>query len=88
MLMAKKTPTVLAHRLRQLRDAASLSQQALATVAGLSISVVTQLEQGTKRDPRVSTVASLADALGVTVDELIRGHGGDGKDKPPKRRGK
>jgi transcriptional regulator with XRE-family HTH domain len=47
-----------------------MSQQALATAAGVSISVVTQLEQGTKTDPRISTVAALAQALGVGIDAL------------------
>ena len=62
----------LADRVKQLREAAGMSQQALAVSAGLSISVITQLEQGQKADPRISTVAALAQALGVTVDELLR----------------
>jgi transcriptional regulator with XRE-family HTH domain len=61
----------LARRVRQLREAADMSQQALAAAAGVSISVVTQLEQGTKADPRISTVAALARALGVGVDALV-----------------
>jgi transcriptional regulator with XRE-family HTH domain len=61
----------LGRRVKQLREAAGLSQQALAAAAGLSISVVTQLEQGAKADPRVSTAAALAAALGVTMDELL-----------------
>jgi transcriptional regulator with XRE-family HTH domain len=68
--MTKRFPP-LARRVRQLREAAGLSQQALATAAGLSISVVTHLEQGKKADPRISTVAALAGALGVTVDRLL-----------------
>lgn len=59
--------------MRQLRKAAALSQQALAVKAGLSISVVTQLEQGSKMDPRLSTATAIARALGVTVDELVAG---------------
>src|SRR5262249_55947318 len=70
MLMSKRF-LPLARRVRQLREAAGLSQQSLAVAAGLSISVVTQLEQGKKADQRISTVAALAEALGVTVDELL-----------------
>jgi transcriptional regulator with XRE-family HTH domain len=73
MLMTeKRLPTTFARRVKQMREARGLSQQALAVAAGLSISVVTQLEQGFKADPRLSTAAALAEALGVTVDELLR----------------
>jgi transcriptional regulator with XRE-family HTH domain len=62
---------MLAQRVRQLREAKGLSQQALAVAAGLSISVVTQIEQGHREDPRVSTVVAIARALGVSVDALV-----------------
>jgi DNA-binding XRE family transcriptional regulator len=63
----------LAGRVKQLREVAGLSKPALATAAGLSISVVIQIERGTTAHPRVSTVAALARALGVTVDALSSG---------------
>lgn len=61
----------LAGRLKALRAEAKLSQQALAVRAGLSLSVVSQIEQGRKEDPRVSTARALADALGASLDDLI-----------------
>jgi transcriptional regulator with XRE-family HTH domain len=64
---------------KRLRAAAGLSQQALATVAGLSVSIVSQLEQGTSQDPRLSTLAALAKALSVTLDELAR----EGEEEAP-----
>jgi transcriptional regulator with XRE-family HTH domain len=67
--MRKKGKT-LAAQLRELRKAAGLSQQELATKAGLSMSLVAQLEQGFKDDPRLSTMWALASTLGVTLDEL------------------
>jgi transcriptional regulator with XRE-family HTH domain len=60
----------IGERVRELRVAAGLSQQALSNAAGLSTSVVSQLEQGTNQDPRLSTLLALADAMGVTLDEL------------------
>jgi transcriptional regulator with XRE-family HTH domain len=84
---------MLAQRIRELRDAAGLSQQALAMAAGLSISVVTQLEQGQREDPRLSTVVALARALGVTLDELVKAphkgaaaEGQPGPKKPGRRK--
>jgi transcriptional regulator with XRE-family HTH domain len=71
----------LAARVQALRAGAGLSQQALATAAGLSISVVRQVEQGTNMDPRGSTLKAIAGALGTTVDELLRDDAG-GTSKP------
>jgi transcriptional regulator with XRE-family HTH domain len=65
----------LSNRIKELREATGLSQQDLAVKAGLSLSQVAKLEQGTKADPRASTVLALAYALGVTpgrvLDELL-----------------
>jgi transcriptional regulator with XRE-family HTH domain len=68
--MADPVPS-LARRIRRLREAAGMTQQALAVAAGLSISAVTKLEQGQNEDPRVSTLLALAQALGVRVDDLL-----------------
>ena len=46
------------------------SWDALAVAAGLSVSLVTQIEQGRTGDPRLSTLRALASALGVSLDEL------------------
>jgi transcriptional regulator with XRE-family HTH domain len=54
-------------RLRELREAAALTQSDLAERAGLSIGGVTQLEQG-RRKPAWETVEKLAAALGVGVE--------------------
>jgi transcriptional regulator with XRE-family HTH domain len=63
--------TQLGGNVKALREAAGLTQQQLATKAGLSMSGLGTIEQGKKPDPRLSTVVALANALGVTVDELI-----------------
>jgi transcriptional regulator with XRE-family HTH domain len=60
----------LAARLRQLRTAAGLTQMNLAAKARVNVSIVSQIEQGTTTDPRVSTMRRLARALGVSLDEL------------------
>lgn len=70
--MTEKQLSILARRVKELRESVGISQQTLATQAGLSVSAVFQIEQGSKADPRVSTVAAIADALGVAVDDLLR----------------
>jgi transcriptional regulator with XRE-family HTH domain len=66
-------------RLRQLRKAKGLSQMALARESGLSLSIITQLEQGLTADPKLSTLKALAKALGCKIDDLAE----DGEDEPP-----
>ena len=51
--------------LRQLRSAASLSQEELAARAGLSVRGISDLERGARHAPRLETVRMLADALDV-----------------------
>src|SRR5690242_6316868 len=58
-------------RLRELRSAAGFSQKALADRAGVSQNAISQWEAG-DREPLVSNVAALADALGVDVGELFK----------------
>lgn len=47
-----------------------LSVNALARVIGVSSSRVWQIEEGTTKDPQFSTVCKLADALGITLEEI------------------
>jgi transcriptional regulator with XRE-family HTH domain len=65
----------IGQRLKALRENAGMSQQSLATSAGLSVSLVSQIERGSRVDPRMSTITALAAALDVTLDELV-GRGG------------
>jgi transcriptional regulator with XRE-family HTH domain len=59
-------------RLKEMRRAAGLSQMDLARVSGLSLSIITQLEQGRADDPKLSTLKALAKALDCTLDDLGR----------------
>lgn len=57
-------------RLRAARVAAKLTQQSLATKSGVRQNMISQIESGRVRQPRYDTVRALADALGMTSDEL------------------
>jgi transcriptional regulator with XRE-family HTH domain len=67
---------------KRLRVAAGLTQQQVAVAAGLSVSIVAQIEQGTNADPRASTLEALARVLKATVDELLRPAAGAVESKP------
>src|SRR5437868_10406167 len=75
--MPKRGLPLISQRMRELRQAAGKSQQQLATDAGLSISVVTRIEQGKNDDPRVSTIMAIAEALGTSIEALMAGARGE-----------
>jgi transcriptional regulator with XRE-family HTH domain len=58
-------------RLKQLRTARHLSQQALADKAGISREYLARLEAA-RQDPTLGTLEKLAKALRVRVEALIR----------------
>lgn len=60
-----------AGRLKELREAAGLSQPELAERSGLTKDGVAQIEQG-RRAPSWETALALAWALGVEVGEFAR----------------
>jgi len=55
---------------RRLRELRALSQRELAAQAKLSVTTVNRIETG-KRKPIPRTVRRLAQALGVTPEELL-----------------
>lgn len=62
-------PELVPH-LSDLRKAAGLTRPALAEKTGVSLSFISKCENGTLC-PYEDNAVALADALGVTVDELI-----------------
>jgi transcriptional regulator with XRE-family HTH domain len=60
-----------AGRLRELREAAGLTQQQLAERAGMAWRTITHLE-GSDRKPTWETVLALCQALGVEVGEFAK----------------
>jgi transcriptional regulator with XRE-family HTH domain len=58
-------------RLKELREAKGLTQEALAKRAGCSRAYLSRLEMGL-HDPPLSRLQALAKALRVTVAELVK----------------
>jgi transcriptional regulator with XRE-family HTH domain len=63
--------TDLGSRLRSLRKARGLSQEALARRADIGLRAYGDLERGRALDPHYSTLEAIAHALGTTVAELV-----------------
>jgi transcriptional regulator with XRE-family HTH domain len=58
------------NNIRRLRELRALSQRELAALAGLSVTTVNRIETG-QHKPMPRTVRKLAEALGVTPEELL-----------------
>lgn len=78
-LNAKHDPTndaskYLSNRLAALRKAAGMTQVELAAKAGVSLSSLQKLENGSNSmlNALTRTTVALSSALGVTVNELVR----------------
>ncbi|MFF3852657.1 helix-turn-helix domain-containing protein [Micromonospora sp. NPDC002575] len=73
----------LGRRIAEIRGRRGMSQRELAQAASVSVDLVSKLEQGQRRSARLDTVAALAQALDVTLAELLgkpRGLGAKAED--------
>ncbi len=57
-------------RLREIRERKQLSQEKLAALAGLNRTYISKIERG-ERNISVETVAKLAQALDIPIDQLF-----------------
>ncbi len=62
----------LGQRLKKIRLGVAWTQADLAKESGVSASAISRFEQG-RQKPTIESADRLADALGVTLDWLIRG---------------
>jgi len=62
---------MLAENIKKLRIKKGLAQEKLARLADISTATIVKIETGVAKEPTITTVAKLADALDVTIDELI-----------------
>jgi transcriptional regulator with XRE-family HTH domain len=63
--------STIGERLKKLRGERGLSQAELAERADVSTDVVRKLEQGVRQSARVTSLSRLAQALGVSLSELL-----------------
>ncbi len=71
--MEKVDTRALGRQLRDLRKRARLTQARLAESAGIEVQSLSRIERG-EYEPSLSACVALADALGVSVDAIARGH--------------
>lgn len=62
---------MLAQTIRKLRLKKGLSQEKLARLADISNATLVKIESGVAKEPTITTVVKIADALEVSIDELV-----------------
>ena len=62
---------VLSKNLKKLREAAGLSQDQMARKAGIPYSTYLKIENGVTPNPSIQTVLNIAEALEISLDELV-----------------
>ena len=68
--IAMRGRQTLGERIRQFRESAGLTQEALARAAGIGRVTLVRLEKG-EQTPRFKTLDAIAKALGIRVPELL-----------------
>ena len=63
---------MLSQNIKKLRKQHKLSQEELAKRAGVTYSTLIKIESGTNKNPTIRTLKKIADALKVSLDELIK----------------
>lgn len=64
-------PSRIGTALRAARERAGWTREALAFHSGVSWSAIAQIESGRRNDVRLSSLVALADALQMSVDQLV-----------------
>jgi transcriptional regulator with XRE-family HTH domain len=67
--VAKKKPSTFAARLRELREAAELTQVQLAKAAGVHIQTFMRWERG-ETEPTFTQLCAIASAVGKTLNDF------------------
>jgi len=62
---------MLAKNIRRFRLKKGLSQEKLARLADISTVTLVKIEAGVAKEPTITTVTKIADALGISIDELV-----------------
>jgi transcriptional regulator with XRE-family HTH domain len=67
-----KRLSIIAKNIKKYREKKGISQDKLSKLAGITLHTITKIESGATPDPRIETVKKIADALGVSVDDLLK----------------
>lgn len=69
--MSKEISTI-AKNIKKYRDKMGISQDKLSKLAGIALHTIIKIESGATPDPRIETVKKIADALDISVNDLLK----------------
>ena len=69
--MAKTLPPI-AKNIKKYRNKLGVSQDKLSKLADVTLHTLTKIESGATTDPRIETVKKIANALKVSLDDLMK----------------
>lgn len=70
--MSKNTSSIIGENIKKYRQQQGLSQDTLSKKANLAFHTVAKIETGATPNPTIDTLAKIAKALDVGVDDLIK----------------
>ena len=71
-MSSNKNLSTLAKNIRKLREKNNLSQDKLSKLANIAHNTIIKIETGLIKNPKIETVQNIADAFGVSLDELTK----------------
>lgn len=69
--MSKQKSTI-GDNIKKYRNKLGISQDVLSKRANLAFHTIAKIEAGSTPDPRIETVKKITDALGVSLDDLMK----------------
>jgi len=70
--MESNKKSTIAENIKKYRKRLCISQDRLSKLADVTYNTIIKIEAGTNKNPTIETLAKIARALGVTVDDLIK----------------
>lgn len=70
--MASNNKSTIADNIKKYRNKMGVSQDRLSKLADITYNTIIKIEAGTNTNPTIETLAKIAKALGVGVDDLIK----------------
>jgi len=64
--------SIIGDNIRKYRKLAGISQDVLSKKADLAFHTIAKIEAGSTPNPTIDTVKKIADALGVSLDDLMK----------------
>ncbi|MEK7593402.1 MAG: helix-turn-helix transcriptional regulator [Patescibacteria group bacterium] len=70
--MKSNNKSTIAENIKKYRNKMGVSQDRLSKIANVTYNTIIKIESGANKNPTIETLAKIAKALGVGVDDLIK----------------